>query len=145
MELEHVVSDSSTGSIFHRGPQRPLVLRLEMDRPSPSRFQTVIGLGLVVDEATHVASSYARLSVVWHTSQEAQNKMDVNMTIAPRFFVSGFQHRVLYGLDFDIVACDTVVRNENPRYVRCTPHVTPQSNQWPRLALLHRYPKCSIR
>ncbi len=121
MELEHVMPESSTGSIFRRGPQRPRVLRLEMDQRSPSRFQTVISLGLVVDEATRVASSYARLSVVWHTSQEAQNEMDVNMNIAPRwwFFVSGFQHRVLYGLNFDIVACGTMVRNENPRaYVR---------------------------
>src|SRR5258707_979945 len=71
MELEHVVSESSTGSIFHRGPQCPLVLHLEMDQRSPSRFQTVIGLGLVVDEATHVASSYAHLLVVWHASQAA--------------------------------------------------------------------------
>jgi len=81
----------------------------------------VISLGLVVDEATHVASSYGCLSVVWHASQEVQNKMDVNMNISPRwwFFVSGFQHHVLYGLDFDIVTCGTVVRNENLHaYVR---------------------------
>ena len=120
MELEHVMPESSTGSIFRRGPQRPRVLRLEMDQRSPSRFQTVISLGLVVDEATRVASSYAHLSVVWHASQVGAKQNGREHEYCPQwFFVSGFQRRVLYGLNFDIVACGTMVRNENPRaYVR---------------------------